>query len=245
MNTRHIEEQGEPIHCLIKIEIGAGHGRSPELLKQEARDLVLFSVNPGPHRRISHSSICEVDGKRLRTLGPATDFNRVGNVEIYFYSSWESLCIIASGSFAALVYSLPFHALSASCWLSRFSPVAPHFGQTPWNCLPGDWLNLTPGFSAERAKPSIEQLSPRHHDFHRHTPYRSDSVASGSLRLGIQKWSELHQWFGGRMSFTGKPTPNRRLWDADPSAILPPLKPALVCLACQNALQWVVGRKGK
>jgi hypothetical protein len=87
MSTPHIEEQGEPIHCLIKIEIGAGHGRSRELLKQEARDLVLFSVNPGPHRRISHSSICEVDGKRLRELGPATDFNRVGNVEIYSYSS--------------------------------------------------------------------------------------------------------------------------------------------------------------
>ena len=87
ISTRHIEEQGAPIHCLITIEIGAGHGRSLELLKQEARDLVLFSVNPGPHRRISHSSICEVDGKRLRKLGPATDFNRVGNVEIYFYSS--------------------------------------------------------------------------------------------------------------------------------------------------------------
>ena len=42
MSTRHIEEQGEPIHCLIKIEIGAGHGRPPELLKQEARDLVLL-----------------------------------------------------------------------------------------------------------------------------------------------------------------------------------------------------------
>src|SRR5260370_13044690 len=44
MSTRPIEEQGDPIHCLIKIEISAGHGRSPELLKQEARDLVLFSV---------------------------------------------------------------------------------------------------------------------------------------------------------------------------------------------------------
>jgi hypothetical protein len=87
MSTRHIEEQGEPIHCLIKIEIGAGHGRPPELLKQEARDLVFFSVNPGPHRRINHSIICEVDGKRLRELGPATGLSRVGNVEIYFYSS--------------------------------------------------------------------------------------------------------------------------------------------------------------
>jgi len=57
-----------------------------KLLKQEVGDLILFSVNPGPHRRISHSNICEVDEKRLRELGPATDFNRVGSVEIYFYS---------------------------------------------------------------------------------------------------------------------------------------------------------------
>ena len=87
MSTPHIEEQGEPIHCLIKMEIGAGLRRPRELLKQEARDLILFSVSPGPHRRISHSNICEVDEKRLRELGPARDFNRLGSVEIYFYSS--------------------------------------------------------------------------------------------------------------------------------------------------------------
>jgi hypothetical protein len=87
MSTPHIKEQGEPIHCLIKMEIGTGLRRPRELLKQEARDLILFSVSPGPHRRISHSNICEVDEKRLRELGPATDFNRVGSFEIYFYSS--------------------------------------------------------------------------------------------------------------------------------------------------------------
>jgi hypothetical protein len=87
MSTPHIEEQGEPIHYLIKMEIGASHRRPRELLKQEVRDLILFSVNPGPHRRISHFNICEVNEKRLRELGPATDFNRVGSVEIYFYSS--------------------------------------------------------------------------------------------------------------------------------------------------------------
>jgi hypothetical protein len=87
MSTPHIEEQGEPIHYLIKMEIGAGHRRPRELLKQEARDLILFSVNPGPHRRINHFKICEVSEKRLRELGPATVFNRVGSVEIYFYSS--------------------------------------------------------------------------------------------------------------------------------------------------------------
>jgi len=87
MSTPHIKEQGKPIHCLIKMEIGAGLRRPRELLKQQARDLIVFSVSPGPHRRISHSNICEVNEKRLRELGPAADFNRVGSTEIYFYSS--------------------------------------------------------------------------------------------------------------------------------------------------------------
>ena len=87
INTPHIEERGEPIHCSIKMEVGLQDGRSQELLEQEAGDLILFALNPGPHRRISHSSIFEVDEERLRELGPATDFNRVGNTEIYFYSS--------------------------------------------------------------------------------------------------------------------------------------------------------------
>jgi len=65
------------------MEIGAGHERSRELLEQEAGDLILFNVNPGPHRRITRSSIGEVDEKRLRELGRATDFNRVGSTEIY------------------------------------------------------------------------------------------------------------------------------------------------------------------
>src|SRR5260221_12872851 len=81
MSTPHIKEQGEPIHYLIKMEIGAGLRRSRELLKQESRDLILFSVSPGPHRKISYSNICEADEKRLRDLGPARDFNRVENVE--------------------------------------------------------------------------------------------------------------------------------------------------------------------
>jgi hypothetical protein len=87
MSAPHIKDQGEPIHCLIKLEIDAGLRRPPELLKQEARDLIRFSVSPGPQRRISYSNICEVDEKRLHELGPATDFNRVGSVEIYFFSS--------------------------------------------------------------------------------------------------------------------------------------------------------------
>jgi hypothetical protein len=68
------------------MQIDPRHERSRELLEQEAGHLVLFNINPGPHRRITHSSIGEVDRKRLRELSPATDFDRVGSTEINFYS---------------------------------------------------------------------------------------------------------------------------------------------------------------
>jgi hypothetical protein len=68
ISAPHTEEQGDLIHCLIKIQVAAGHERPRELLAQEAADLILFNVNPGPHRRIAHSSIGEVDEKRLRAL---------------------------------------------------------------------------------------------------------------------------------------------------------------------------------
>ena len=86
INILHTGEQREPIHCLIKMKIRDGFPRSRLLLKHEARDLIRFSVSPEPHRRISDSNICEVNEKRLRELGPARDCNRLGSVEIYFYS---------------------------------------------------------------------------------------------------------------------------------------------------------------
>jgi hypothetical protein len=87
ITTPHIQEQAEPIHCLIKMKIGAGRGRSRELLEQEAGDIVLFALNPGPHRTISQSTICEVDEERLRKLGPAPDFYISKGAEIHFYAS--------------------------------------------------------------------------------------------------------------------------------------------------------------
>jgi hypothetical protein len=44
MSTPHIKEQGEPIHCLIKMEIRDDFPRPRELLKQEARDIILFRI---------------------------------------------------------------------------------------------------------------------------------------------------------------------------------------------------------
>ena len=89
ISTPHVEEKGESVHCLIKMEIAAQDGRLRHgaELEQEAGDLILFLTNPGPHRRISHSSICQTDERRLHELGQTTDFNRVGNSEVYFYAS--------------------------------------------------------------------------------------------------------------------------------------------------------------
>jgi hypothetical protein len=88
VSTPHVEEKGEFVHCIIKMETNAQDGRLRRgaELEQEAGDLILFLTNPGPHRRISESSISKVDEERLRNLGSASDFARVGNSEVYFFS---------------------------------------------------------------------------------------------------------------------------------------------------------------
>jgi hypothetical protein len=89
LSAPHAEEKGEPVHCFIKMKIASQDGRLRHgaELEQEAGDLILFLINPGPHRRISHSSIRKADEWRLRELGSATGFNRVGNSVIYFYAT--------------------------------------------------------------------------------------------------------------------------------------------------------------
>jgi hypothetical protein len=58
MSTPHVEEKGEPVHCFIKMKIAAQEGRLRRgaELEQEAGDLILFLINPAPHRRISYST---------------------------------------------------------------------------------------------------------------------------------------------------------------------------------------------
>jgi len=81
--------RGKSIRCLIRIEIHFEEKRLLDVieLEQEARDIVLFVLNPESHCRISHSTLCEIDEERLRELGSPTDFHIVGNTEVYFYSS--------------------------------------------------------------------------------------------------------------------------------------------------------------
>jgi hypothetical protein len=85
--TPHAEEAGESVHCLIEMDtVDQNGGKRPAVeLEEEAGDLVLFAVNPGPNRRIADSKIWEVEEQRLRELGEAKDIGRIGSAQIYFY----------------------------------------------------------------------------------------------------------------------------------------------------------------
>jgi hypothetical protein len=56
-------------------------------LRQQAGDNVLFVINPGPCRTISDSSIWNVPEEQLHQSGKASDYHRVGDCEIYFFSA--------------------------------------------------------------------------------------------------------------------------------------------------------------
>ena len=86
--TPHAEEEaGEAVHCLIEMDTVDQHGRSRHTveLEEEAGDLILFAVNPGPNRRIADSKIWKVEEQRLNELGQAMDVGRIGSAQIYFY----------------------------------------------------------------------------------------------------------------------------------------------------------------
>ena len=88
-NTRHVEEEGETVHCMIRMKnVDRDRKRLHDLeLHQQAGDNVLFVINPGPHHKISHSRIWNVTEEELREAGKALHYHRVGDCEIYFYAT--------------------------------------------------------------------------------------------------------------------------------------------------------------
>ena len=85
----HAEEEGEPVHCLIKMKIVTDHGRyhrNAVELEQAACDLVLFTLHPGPYRKIGHANIWAVNPDRMLSLSEGSDCTRIGDSAIYFYS---------------------------------------------------------------------------------------------------------------------------------------------------------------
>ena len=86
-NKGHAEDQGEPVRCVVKMRSldAKGSRRRNVDLEQEAGDAVLFVLNPGPHRKMSHSSIKAVREEILTNAGPPVHIHHLGDCEIHCY----------------------------------------------------------------------------------------------------------------------------------------------------------------
>jgi hypothetical protein len=88
-NTGHDENDGESVHCMIRMKNVNRDGKRLHGIElyQQAEDDVLFVINPGPHRAINHSSIWNVTEEELHKLEKVSDYHRVGDCEIYFHNA--------------------------------------------------------------------------------------------------------------------------------------------------------------
>jgi hypothetical protein len=88
-STGHAEDEGKPVQCMIRMKnVDRGGKRLHDIeLRQQAGDNVLFVINPGPFRKISHSSIWNVTEEELQKPGKASDYHRVGDCEIHFHNA--------------------------------------------------------------------------------------------------------------------------------------------------------------
>ena len=86
-NAGHAENEDEPVRCMIKMKSVDEHGkrRRNVELEQQAGDNVLFVINSGPNKKISHSSIWSVSEETFQKAGTASDQHRVGDCEMFFY----------------------------------------------------------------------------------------------------------------------------------------------------------------
>jgi hypothetical protein len=86
-NGGHADNEGEPVHCMIRMKSCDADGRRRRNveLEQQAGDDILFVINPGPHQKISHSSIWSISEEFFSEAGTASDYHRVGDCEIFFY----------------------------------------------------------------------------------------------------------------------------------------------------------------
>jgi hypothetical protein len=83
-NAGHAGDVGEPVYCFIKMKSGDARDKRRRNvdLEQQAGDNILFVLNPGPHRKISHSSIWVVSEETFEKAGAPLERHRVGDCEI-------------------------------------------------------------------------------------------------------------------------------------------------------------------
>jgi hypothetical protein len=61
--------------------------RSLKRAKGEFRRWAFLLINPGPYRKISHSSIWNVAEEELHKRAKASDYRQVGDCEMFFYNA--------------------------------------------------------------------------------------------------------------------------------------------------------------
>jgi hypothetical protein len=70
-NAAHAEDAGEPVHCFIKMKSSDAEGKRQRNvdLEQQAGDIILFVLNPGPYRKISYSAFGSLAKKSSKKEG--------------------------------------------------------------------------------------------------------------------------------------------------------------------------------
>jgi len=60
-------------------------------LRNKAGDDVLFVLNPGPHRKVSHSSISAISEEAFQKAGTPLEHHQVGDCEVLVYQVEDDL----------------------------------------------------------------------------------------------------------------------------------------------------------
>ena len=83
------EGEGKFVHGLIEMRVmtDRGHPRSVVEMQEDAGDLMLFTLHPGPSRCLSRSNVWRVDPGQLARLGKAPKIYRVGGSSVHLYAS--------------------------------------------------------------------------------------------------------------------------------------------------------------
>jgi len=86
-NLSHDEPEGQSVRCMIKMRsIDKDGKRLRNLeLEQQAGDNVLFVLNPGPHQKVSYSSIWAISEEAFQKAATPLEHHRVGDCEVLLY----------------------------------------------------------------------------------------------------------------------------------------------------------------
>jgi hypothetical protein len=81
--------EGAVVHGLIEMPLRTAQGRPRNVveMEEEAVDLMLFTLQPGPYRCVSRSRVWQVEPGQVARLGPAPKVYHLGGATVHLYAS--------------------------------------------------------------------------------------------------------------------------------------------------------------